>query len=191
MGRVFKTWRTQAQQLAWLSGLPSRQTAVRETGAGWHSRHFSTSIKPRARGGEGAREGGTGGGLPLSLRLPPPRVPPGPAPSAGRRRDAASGWVGRPRHPETLPQHRASNLLLLGPRSATPQNGESRDGDPHPTPQLLTGPDRTKQQECLAQGPTRSRRCVHVCVCASGLQDAHSVVGLEGRDLPLAGVRRG
>lgn len=140
---------------------------------------------------EGAREGGTGGGLPLSLRLPPPRVPPGPAPSAGRRRDAASGWVGRPRHPETLPQHRASNLLLLGPRSATPQNGESRDGDPHPTPQLLTGPDRTKQQECLAQGPTRSRRCVHVCVCASGLQDAHSVVGLEGRDLPLAGVRRG
>lgn len=79
---------------------PSRQTAVREAGAVWHSRHFSTSIKPahsRLRGrGKGARAVGSS---PPAAAPPTPPHPPspacgdplGPAPSAGWRGDAALG----------------------------------------------------------------------------------------------------
>ena len=63
---------------------------------------------------EGAREGGAGGGLlsPCSCPPHPPACgdPLGPAPSAGWRGDAASGWAGRPGHPETL-----STLQESGP----------------------------------------------------------------------------
>lgn len=58
---------------------PSRQTAVREAGAVWHSRHFSTSIKPAllhsSKGGEGR---GCGQWAPLAATPPlPPQRPPG------------------------------------------------------------------------------------------------------------------
>lgn len=58
VGRVFTTWRTQTQQLAQRSWAgQSRQTAVPEAGAGWHSRHFSTSINQHAQAEEGEGRG--------------------------------------------------------------------------------------------------------------------------------------
>lgn len=52
---------------------PSRQTAVREAGAVWHSRHFSTSIKP-AR----SRPRGRGKGAQAVGSSPPAAAPPTP-----------------------------------------------------------------------------------------------------------------
>lgn len=88
-----------------LLGRLSRQTAVREVGAVWHSGHFSTSIKPAFSTPRGPREGRVGGtaptpcspgcGCPASGPHPardrPCQVPLGPAPPAGERRDAPGG----------------------------------------------------------------------------------------------------
>lgn len=115
--RVFKAWRTQMQQLAQQSWAGQhRQTAVPEAGAGWHSRHFSTSINQPAQAEE--EDKGRGRGLPPACT---PHSPPSPcshptqdwplwsplgsAPSAGQERDATRAPWGCRRghcHSETL-----------------------------------------------------------------------------------------
>lgn len=62
----------------------SRQTAVPEAGAGWHSRHFSTSINlllwPMR-----VREGGAAGGFPLPIPCTVAAPPhPGRAPAGSQ-----------------------------------------------------------------------------------------------------------
>ena len=85
-----------------LQNQSGRQAAVRETGAVWHSGHFSTSIKPEGRGGRvGSPPRSPGCGCLLRRPPHPTRNGPcwvslGPAPPAGDRGHAACGGGGGP-----------------------------------------------------------------------------------------------
>lgn len=162
---MFKTWRLRSSSWPCYPGPLSRQTAVREAGAVWHSRHFSTSIKPACS----ARGGGRGKGW-AGKSAPPPTpqagaVLPGPPPTprnrplpgatgtsaiCWERRDAAWGWEGRPGRPARLasaggPCARSTcqEPISTPLRASVPPSIKWRERRLSPV-QLLTGPKGTK-----------------------------------------------